>query len=453
MPQDAVVIDATIETMPRERESFESVCVLGLDESGSANTGEVVRVRRISEIETRFGTDTQLTEELTGALEQGVEFLYGYKIPFSEEGKTASLSAGLTELGEVVSFLKRENTLDVGGSGMPLATYATVAGTETNTIINTYTGEVNHDVDTDDLTYDVVDWEAVKSDLGQYNDIGLITLANLHTGEEFADADLINTTPDTGEYKTDEAYQYGDKAKMVELANNLDAVFVMSVSGETIDEAKAHTYEVTELVGDNIFAVAHPFDSTQYLMNGNFVGAVSIVDQTDKLMWKEVRNVDDSQLLTDLFNTSEIDQIETDGQLNALIKKKDNYVFSNGYSTTDEEGFTWLDIYRTKTLVKQLITSRLETLLMKSKVPMTEKGLGIIESTIDSACRRATEFDAIVDSFINEDGERELGHKIYMPSINSDSIYRDARRVEDIVVQIKVPGHIQMIEIDLTVLI
>lgn len=462
MPNEAIEISTSVESLPQVRDTAEALCIIGYSDSGDASEGDLEQVQSSGDAEAYFGEDTPLTNALQEAIAQGSSIVYGYKVPFEEQ--TETIDAGSTEtLSENISYIGGNFTVS---SGDVFATYDSDPSSfsddmsDGEAVVNTNTGDIyisgsSTDID---VTYDAVPWEDTLGDLEQtvigklsdYDEIGIIAMAGMHSNTEHQDTSS-ETVDLSGVYNTDEAFQYGDKVNMNDIAGSLRCIMVLPVYG--YENAVTHTTDLTEMESKNVMPIAHPVSTNNYDMNGVFAGAVSLVDQTDKLMWKRVRNISDSDLGMGLFSGTQISMLEDDN-VNALIKKDDKYVFSNGYTGSTDSTYRWVDIIRTRNLIEDLVRNRLENLIMNSKVPYTAKGFQMVRNNIERACRTAVAFDAITDTYTNQDGETVSGYRIIMPDIrNVTESEREDRELNGVEILVKIPGHIHTISINMTIYI
>lgn len=459
MPNEAIDISTSVDTIPQARDTFETLCIIGYSDSGTANDGDLEVIDSASDAENYFGSDSELTSALKDALNQGTTSLYGYNVPIEEQ--TDTIDAGSTEtLSQDVTYINRDISISettIYSTYDEPSTYSEDISSD-EAIVNTNTNEIYIGGDSTDVTvtYYSVPWsevfgdleQTVLGDLSDHPEIGIVTVAGLNSNQDETDGETLDVE---GVFSTDEAYQYGDKVNVKDLCDELRAIFIMSVYG--YDDALTHTTDISELESKNIMATAHTVDTTSYDMSAMFAGAVSVVDETDKLMWKKVRNISDSDLAMGLFSKTQVDLLESDN-VNALIKKDNKYVFSNGYSTSTDDTYKWIDIVRTRNVIEDLIKNYLDNMLMSERVPYTQSGFSKVKDTIKRACRRAVEIDAISSRYIDSNGEYVKGYRVIMPDIrNVSSEEREDRELNDVEVMAKIPGHIHTISINMTIYI
>lgn len=462
MPNEAIDISTSVDTIPQVRDTAEALCIIGYSDSGSSSEGDIEQVETTMQAESYFGQGTPLTNSLVDAVDQGSQVVYGYNVPTEEQ--TESIDAGSTvTLSENISYVNDKFTVS---SGDVFATYNTDPSSFSSdmsvgeAVVNTNTGDIYISGSATDVvvTYDAVPWQNTLGDLEQtvigklsdYSEIGIVGISGTHSNSEHQDTSS-STLETSGLFNTDEAFQYGDKVNGINIASDLRGIFTLPVYG--YDNATTHTTDVTEIQSKNVMPIAHPVNTTNFDMNGVFAGAISLIGQTEKLMWKRIRNVDDSDLGMGLFSDTQVSLLES-SNVNALIKKDDKYVFSNGYTGTTEATYKWVDIIRTRNLIEELIRNRLQNLVMNQKVPYTSSGFDMIRNTIKSACRTAVNFDALVDSYINQDGESVSGYRVVMPDIrNVTESARENRELNNVEILVKIPGHIQAISINMTIYI
>lgn len=354
MPKNAIEIDTTVEFLPDVMETFAVPVIIGEDEGGDAVEGDLIRVTSVSKAEDEFGSETNITDNIEGALDEGVPFVYGYKTP-----------------------------LDTG----------------------------------DVYPVDIL-WDDVEDDL-RGRGIDVIGAADFDAGDD-----------------NDEVSDLAD------LASDINAISVLPLETDDVETDKT-VLDVED--SKNLFAVAHDYDEE---VVGNFVGAVAKVEANDKLMWKRIRAVDVEQFYT----PAEVKDLE-DENINAVIEKNGRMYFSNGLSQSEDEGWKWVDVVRSKYYIQDSIKSTLENFLMSTHIPFTQKGIGMVRNRIRDVCSILVEEGYVVSSYYNEYGDKVDGYRVRMPHITDvPSEDRDDRKLEDVEVVVRIPGHIQEITIDLVLL-
>lgn len=458
MPEESVIISTTIETIPRRREADASVCIIGQDEAGSAVPGKPREVENSSDITTYFGTDTDLANALEAALRQGAPVVYGYKVPTREIEETVDVgSVELLEgrpsmFGDFVVEAHETITATYLSDGEFPSSMEYVG-----VLVNTHTRQILiselNGVGDRDVTYDVVNWDQVVDDLSLYPDIGVVAIAGLHKNDA-----LSNTTIELPDdiYNNTDVFEYSDKASVANIVPGLKSVFVIPVYARDefgLLRAYEHTVALPELSTANTFSVAHVIDPDNYAVNGHFAGAFALVPPIDKLMWKRVRAVADNWMIGRQISSYEIGVLES-YNVNALFKKTDQFIFSNGLSGTDEIGYRWIDTIRTQYLIEETIRAKVDGLIKHSVLPYTHKGLAMLKSTLELACETCVGLGAISDMYFDADGEFVKGYTVTVPHMRNVSTSDiDNRIVNDVEIVAKLPGHIQTVTINMTLLI
>lgn len=258
-----------------------------------------------------------------------------------------------------------------------------------------------------------IDTDQVEDDFLDVEDLGLIS---------FVGIDPVAESGEPFESILDISHTYGSV-----------------VVADTSYEDNSGSWELDSEYKDmNLCLVAHEFDDDAVI--GNIVGALATVEVNDKLKWKPIRELDIYDWDGTEYTVSEINDIE-DLHINALFERRGDVVFSNGFTTTEDEGYKWLDIVRGKYYMKRLLKRSLENLIAETHIPYNSEGIQKVESRIDTACRGLEDAGFIYD------------YDIYMPSINEISAEDRQNRVlsdeTPIEVLVDVPGHIQRLVIEL----
>lgn len=255
----------------------------------------------------------------------------------------------------------------------------------------------------DGTTYpDDVDWSAVEDDFTSAEDASIVS---------FIDIDPV------------EGYDALEDA--IDAAKSIHSVLVADAS---VSDPSTASLDVED---KNLFVVAH--DYTDDVL-GNIAGAVAMVEPYEKLMWKEVSEVD----VQNFYKSADIDTLESEN-INALMPWDDRMIFSNGYSSSTDTGYKWLDITRTEYYIEEEITDGLNSTIMRTDIPFTTEGIRIIETSIVNVCESMTS-DGVLNSY-----------DIYMPSMSDVTTEnKENRTLEGIEIVADLPGHIQELVIDLT---
>lgn len=264
------------------------------------------------------------------------------------------------------------------------------------------------DVDTEnaDDWPDDLDSTVLESELEMYPEIETVL---------FDDVDMVDDSSEINDLET--------------IANNQDMLMLSTIYAEDGNDVYGQLTDVND--SKHIFAVAHPY--TEDGVEGKMLGAMQKVKPHDKLMWKSINSLDTHRDYT----SSDVEDIE-DENVNAIITKNRNAVFSSGMTYTDDELYRWVDGVRSKFFIKERLTTELELLLANSFVPYNGRGIAKVRNKIRGICR---EFEEI--------GMAE-NYSVRMPDydeITADD--RDDRILRDVEVGVRLAGHIQEITIDL----
>lgn len=450
MPEDAITIDTAVQTVRTTQPTFDRICILGYSDSGDASEGELISISTPAEAEDYFGEDSTLCNEIIAAMEQGIDYLYGMKVPI-EEDETEEVGTSVTTLSYPPTYLSE--TLPSIGSDDVVATYESGDDIDSpsagEVVINFYTGEAIAET-TGDLTYDYVDWDAVQSALENEDEIGIISLAGIMKAEE-----LVSDVSTTDAYGISDAYDYGDIGNLIDILGGLNSVTVIPKYGMVdgdIDTSHilSHTGNVEQYQTRNVMMVAHLLSVDTYDINGMLAGAVARVPKIDKIMWKRIRNIDE----TDGYWTSgQINTLE-DSQVNAITQILNQYVFSNGLSGADDTTYKWLDIVRTQYFIESLLREKLTKLVKNTNLPYTSDGIATVKGAILDTLAGAVDTGAIVSEYVDSNGEVQRGYTVSMPKIeNISSSDKENRLLDNISITAKLAGHIQEITINLSLLL
>jgi len=172
-------------------------------------------------------------------------------------------------------------------------------------------------------------------------------------------------------------------------------------------------------------------------------GQLALRKPWEKMMWIEPLGVD----ILAYHSRSEVSQLEAgDPPVNVMIYKKQTGVISDGYTSVGSANnpsltaYNWVDVTRTEYWLTTLINSKLEDLLMASQVPYTDVGIAQVEGKISEACE-----DVRMAGGITE-------YAVDIPPMSEISTTDKAERVlRNVIVTAMLAGHIQQIEISLTI--
>lgn len=224
------------------------------------------------------------------------------------------------------------------------------------------------------------------------------------------------------------------------LQNGLSAVTVWPVD-DTGDDADTTVGDVSS---SRIMTVAHKFDDDY--AKDRLVGAMNAaalkVPRWDKLMWKKVMfdMTDEDFDMPDRFTTSRINDLEDDN-INVLMYRDGDFVFSNGLALADDDIYKYIDVIRTQDYIESEIERQLANRIGGGRVPFTSEGIGMIENRLLSVLSDLTDEDIIVTG----------GYRVDMPTMNDvtadDKVDRLLKGIE---IECRLQGHIQEIKIDMT---
>ena len=460
MPQEAVKIDATVEMIPTFFDTYDSVLIVGTDGDGTADAGELVEINSIYDAEEYFGSNTDLTNNLKNALNEGCDSLYAYNLIEKEEVETFDTEGDdFFDLEHTPSFISNSGiTVEFDGSDVSdsvFATYEELEGTETISSNESYLNSEQKKLlfgtalgSEEDLvvTYKYIDWDDLEEKVTSIYNLGVVAVTGLHRNEEYTTETPTNEEEDVS--NRIEVYQYGDKVEFLDFATKNRSIFPLPIYAESLEFATSHTVDIDELISKNAFVVAHKYAEDD--VSGSIAGALSTIEPNDKIMWKRIKTVETRQYMFSKIETSNYE----DEQINTIIYKDGLMLFSNGFSTTTEEGFRWIDVTRSKFYIVDSIHSKLENTLKFKNVPYNSKGISMIRSSIDKSLRDLVNEDVIQEQYYDEFGDLRQGYRIIMPDIRNISTEdRDNRLLRNINIVAKLPGHIQTIEISMNLLI
>jgi len=255
----------------------------------------------------------------------------------------------------------------------------------------------------DDLDLDVIENDYVKAE-----EYGITEIA-------YAGLDAVN----------DSTLMIDEDKTLVSLAKDINAIHI-SETTEVVDSISIDL----DLQDRGHFVFAHDYEDS---ILGNAAAAVTKVYPNDKLMWKGIDTLDENTE----YSRKDIEAIE-DEYVNAITEVQEDIVFSNGYSTTDDEGYKWVDVTRTEFYLIDRLKERLNRLFKNRNLPYNSNGISTIETRIDSTLRTFR-------------GENLIEYyEVYTPTLEEIDVEdRNNRILRDIEIIVGLPGHIQEIEIDL----
>lgn len=201
-------------------------------------------------------------------------------------------------------------------------------------------------------------------------------------------------------------------------------------------------------------------DETQYAIvtdsSGNTVGelagmaggVVSKAKPWIPVEWQSVTGINAAG-----YSPTDLGTLETD-RINAVITVGTATVLSSGMAL---KSGTWLDIFRTKQYLKDLIFSELVNLKLKlanmnQKIPYDVMGLKMVQGTLERCCRLAQAAGALRADYVNSNGDLVKGYSVFVPAYEdiSDSD-KAARLLQNVTVTSYLAGAVSKITLDLVV--
>lgn len=460
MPDDLVTISTSVSTIPSESDYYGNTCIVGGSDEGSASAGQAIPVSTVTQAEAQFGAGTDLTNAVSEVLDQGIGQCYAVKANVASTTES-SVDSSVDHLDHKPTMLGWSAGSDPPISGDSLTAVSTYGTPEPPLVIdsgeiavNTYDKAIEVG-STDDISYDYVDnWSDVQAAIESIPDLGVVGIAGAYK-HELVNGNEVDT--DTC-YDESDVFDYGDVATIANMLGAARAVMPLPVYGyddstNSVDTSWVTkvTTDVSEFQNKGILPVAHMFDTSVDEMNGVLAGTIARNRETDKLLWKKLMSVTSDPKT--FWTTNNIDTLES-SQVNAVIQKSGKYVLSNGYSSSTDTLYQWLDVARTQYLIEDYIRSSLNDLIGKSDVPFNQKGINMVKDAIETGCRDAVNTGAIAGSYINDDGNRVNGYKVSMPLYEniSDQDKTD-RTLNDVEVTAKLPGHIHEINMIMSLMI
>lgn len=234
-------------------------------------------------------------------------------------------------------------------------------------------------------------------------------------------------------------------SKLISHAGANSKVLVLPVLGPATDVVAA----LNALTKNEwIYVVAHDDTSLDPgEIAGAAAGAIAKTKPWVSASWQKISGINAAN-----YTASDVNNIESAGG-NTFIQIGSAVVLSGGKASDG----TWLDVSRTKQYLVDLIKTDLVNLKLKraqagQKIPYTPAGLGLIESTIISSCRKAQEEGALREDYIDENGNLVKGYQVHVPDYDSISDADKANRVlQGVTVTAYLSGQIEAITLDLVI--
>lgn len=429
MPVEAVIIDTTIEALGAREPSEGNICVMGHDAGGSASDDIITEITQLSDAQTQFGTGTDITDAIDLILQQRVPKIYAIR-SIQTDVVAESITQGSLQVAANFPIAGRP-AIDIDSGvitvnfvyGTPVAPAATEAN------VNPNTGEFWIDgVGSSSVDYSYIDWVTTVGIIAAFIPaMDILVMANA-------------PNEDNGRF-------YGD---LDELINAVDAnswVTAIMSAGDEAAAVIATSFGDTEFSSRNVMVIAHK--STTEDVAAAVAGLMSVTEPWKKMMWKTLRG-----LTTTYFTVSEVETTleGATNPVNAVIQKVTIDVSSDGLTTVGGPTYEWIDITRTRYYLESLITIALDDLIRLSEIPYTDQGIASVRSSIERALQKAVDNGALRTPFINTDGDYQRGYQVEVPALaDIPAADKTNRLLDDVFVTAWLAGHVQAIQLNLSI--
>ena len=389
---------------------------------------------RLSDVADQFGSSTDIYKAATNFFAQQTRELWIIRAKIIDVANEAA-----ADIDDVTMTLAHyppcgEVTPTVTGDGSsatvvwnPQADYAHLPSSGSGEAwINPITGFVGIDSDMISgtgaglkVSYSYIDWDSIIKVLSN-EDNQIVAIAD---------------TPLSNEH-------LGDLDKLIGFCDDQERIMAIQTKAtDTPAQIVTTSGYLTPSPNVTIFATKQNEDDIAAAV----AGKISTLQPWMNLMWKRVYGLS----TTEFHTRSEVEQDLEPNKINAIIKKIDTTVLSDGL-TTQGGDYKYIDITRTKYYLVNMIKDRLTTLLMNERLPYEQKSLGVIKSVIESACEQAVRDGALRSPWVDQYGEVQQGYIVEMPVFDNIPTSDRANRVlRNVYVTAYLAGHIQKLMLNL----
>jgi len=235
--------------------------------------------------------------------------------------------------------------------------------------------------------------------------------------------------------------------KLVTHATTYKKILICPDVNVTASQANTDMNALTK--DETQYAVA--YDDATYTV-GELAGAVGGVISTKKPWvppeWATIVGINPSGYSPDDISTLEGNRVNT------VITVGNAVVLSSGMALKTG---TWIDVFRTKQYLSDLIRNELINLKlrlanMNQKIPYTPMGLKMVQGTIERSCRLAQAAGALREDYVDSNGDLVRGYSVVMPNYDDISQSdKSARLLQGITVTAYLSGAVSKITLDLVI--
>jgi len=162
-------------------------------------------------------------------------------------------------------------------------------------------------------------------------------------------------------------------------------------------------------------------------------GLMSKLKPWQRLMWKTLNGI----TYTDLDEAT-IDTLEA-GKVNAITTIRNSCVLTNGLTTSSNAVYMYSDVALTELYIKRIIRDTIENTQVNGDIPFTDSGINFVRSLIARAMETVKAGGGIID------------YSISMPRLSEiPTEDKEARLLRNVYVTATLAGHIQTIQIEVT---
>jgi len=420
MPINPIIVDTTITPPLEVKPAWGNVGIVGRDTGGTATDNEVKECFNLGDVETYFGSGTDVYKAAEKVFEQGVLKLFAMRLGKVDVVNEA-VSEGTVQVLANKPVLGRPVVSIVNSAGVsvtPIYVYGTPAA---DGEINMNTGEIFvAGVGMAAVSYSYVpDWTVIEQKLKEAN-INMLVMAMTYGDAQF----------------------YGEMLKWKSMVNTNN--WIATISGNPTYAPATIVTDLAYYSSRNIVGVAHkdPVNDVAAAVTGCMATFVP----WDKLMWTQIKGIAPAGY----FTTTEVEDVLENGLVNAIIQKLDVNRMSDGLTLAGEP-YKYIDITRTRYYMEDLITTQLSTMIATEHVPFTPVGILRVKSAIGSACETGVAVGALREPFYMG-GVLQPSYKIQTPAFEDIPAEDKVNRIlRNVLITIWLASHIQSITMNLNI--
>ena len=209
---------------------------------------------------------------------------------------------------------------------------------------------------------------------------------------------------------------------MAAWAEGQTKLYGVSLSGDTIKNAESKEDIASKLMSKNYMRTQwwYHADPNEYLETAIMARCFSVNPGGETWANKQLNGVTTDDL--------------TQGEINAITAKNGNcFVAVRNISVTQNgkvAGGEWIDVIRFRDWLKEEMQTDLFSMLInRDKLPFTDQGIALVESTINKVLALGQKRGGIAPTEYDDDGNENLGYTISVPLASSISANNKAQRV------------------------